>query len=288
MLIKKSLMRYWLLVFCGLIIGGGWCFCSSPGLLLVLDGPSSSGKSSVARELKKKLDSYGLHFRYESLDDFNERKWEKEQRKKKGKKPKKLREGSESYQGGYLRSIKKLADQGENVLADTVIYDEQDVNDYQSIIGTGGKTVSIMVYCPFIEIPQRVDKRNHCGIEDEERSLRQAINQIPVMFELTSFPSAGTIDSFTRYDVQKILALVDAELEEENTMRNRCGKSIKDALAILQHLKNELMPHKGDLMYVQVRMPHDVVVVNAAGGGVMSCAQRVIDVLKERNILTAY
>ena len=87
---SKNYMRrhVWITtIFSLFFVIGLWATTSISGWLIVLDGTSSSGKSSVARHLKRKLfKQVHLSFSYESLDDFNTRKEEAEAQQEEAKK----------------------------------------------------------------------------------------------------------------------------------------------------------------------------------------------------------
>ncbi len=294
---------------------GLWATSIEPGWLVILDGTSSAGKSSVARHIKTKLlDKTSLSFSYESLDDFNTRKEEAEAKQKeedeeenqeqetdlhdtpsKSSASRSLErsensdersednskshdsEDADDSQADYLQYIKDLATSGKHVIGDTVLRDDQDIKEYKEIIGNGEKIICAMVYCPAIEIPRRVEARNISGNKDEERTLYQAIAQIPDMFSMTTKQTNKTIDSITKKDVNEMLKPLKKELEDDNKKKRKEGKKEDNIPKTLQALRKELEPKKGKISYIQPKMPHDIVAINSRKNGPAVAAEKIVD-----------
>ncbi len=309
-------LRYIFSLFCSLLlITTIWAeSIQTKGRLIVLDGTSSAGKSSVARHLKQKLlKQTKTAFSYESLDDFNDRKAEQEAKEEEAKKQqtaskaersdeteRSLPEDSdnddeksasassskssddddddEDSQADYLQYIKDLSESGKNVIGDTVLRDEQDIKEYKTIIGKGDNIICAMVYCPAAEITRRVEARNLSGNKDEERTYYQAIAQIPDMFTLTSKPTDQTIDAINKQEVEAMLKPVKKELEEDNKKKRKEGKKEDNIPQTMKSLRTSLMPKKGKkYTYIQPKMKHDVVAINSRHNGPAAAAQKIAD-----------
>ncbi len=281
-----------------------------PGWLVILDGTSSAGKSSVARHLKSKLlNKTKRSFNYESLDDFNTRKEDAEKKTQASKShhstPKSMSSRSlersedtedrsdsededdeddddDDSQADYLQYIKDLATNGKNVVGDTVLRDDQDIKEYKSIIGKDDKTICALVYCPAVEVPRRVEARNLSGNKDEERTLYQAISQIPDMFAITSKATVQTIDSVTKKEVEQILKPLKKELEKDNKKKRKEGKKEDNVKKTIQVLRSELYPKKGKTAFIQPKMKHDVVAINSRQNGPAVAADKIVDCIVDR------
>jgi predicted kinase len=290
------------------------------GWLVVLDGTSSAGKSSVARYLKKKLfDETKVLFSYESLDDFNTRKEAEKEKKTKSAsttisskksmdtedtqndteessesdQPMSSESGSmatsdddddddDDSQEDYLQYIKDLADQGKNVIGDTVLRDDQDVKEYKTVVGKGKKNICALVYCPAREITRRVEARNLSGNKDEERTLYQAIAQLPDMFTITKKQTKKTIDSITKRELEAMLKPLKKELEDDNKKKRKEGKKEDNVPETLRTLRAELSPKRGDCVYLQPKMKHDVAAINSRAKGPAAAAQKIADFVIKR------
>jgi guanylate kinase len=313
---KNYMLRHvWITtIFSLFFVIGLWATTSISGWLIVLDGTSSSGKSSVARHLKRKLfKQVHLSFSYESLDDFNTRKEEAEAQQEEAKKSQSKaavshkesddadvrsdtssksessksednddEEDDDDSQADYLQYIKDLANEGKYIIADTVLRDEQDIKEYKAIIGKGKRIICAMVYCPAIEVPRRVEARNLSGDKDEKRTMYQAIAQIPDMFTITKRPTKHTIDQITKKEIEQMLNPLKKELENDNKKKRKEGKKEDNIPHLLHSLRSALAPKKGKYSYIQPKMHHDVVAINSRRDGPAVAAQKIADHVIQR------
>lgn len=310
------------------LLCGVFCLsAANTGWLIMLDGTSSAGKTSISRHLKTKLlEQANLSFCYESMDDFNDRKAAEEEKQSAELKKaqasaerdtqalsssshsrstnsdesapassdiaSKTASSSSSSKDDdddddslvdYFQFLKDLVARGKHVIADAVLRDDQDMKDYKNIIGKGDTFVFVMVYCPAIEITRRVQARNLSGNKDEERTLYQAIAQIPDMYTLTKKPTKQTIDSITKSDVEEMLKPLKEELIKDNKRKRKEGKKEDNVPHTLQVLRSSLVPYKGSKRaYLQPKMPHDLVAINSRRNGPIVAAQKITDYVLQR------
>lgn len=317
---KTSIKKFILaLVLCIVFIDSFSLYSiSNQGWLIHLDGTSSAGKTSVTRKLKKQLlNQTQMVFTYESHDDFLGRKWAAEDAAKEAATPQSMTKtptstqktiqsneedddddpeasqykssssaNSDDYDDGsikeYLIYIKNLIKSGKNIISDTVLMDEEDWDDYETVIGRDPKTVCALVYCPAKEIVARVQARNRSGDEGNERTIYQAIAQIPDMFTITNKQTDQTIDKFTKEDIDHMLQPLKNELEKDNKKRIKKGKKPENIKKTIRNLRAKLSPKRGKISYIQPKKPHDVVVVNSLKNGPGCAAQGITDAVLQR------
>lgn len=129
------------------------------GKIVLMNGVSSSGKSTVAKELAKILPDY-FHV---SIDDYDY-----------------LIEKMEDREKGKLipietdilfhRQLRILSDFGVNLIVDTVIANEMVLEDFQKTF-IGYPVIFVAVHCP-IDILNRREK------ERRDRNIGQAVQQL--------------------------------------------------------------------------------------------------------------
>ena len=213
------------------------------GKIIFLDGTSSSGKSTISKELQKELNC-----EYLFIDDFlfnQTAKWLEEQIfLKEGKRVKLPRNNTDEIRKFYdsmpnkdqyiisvevfKKSIKKASEimakktkklllQGKIVICDVVFapgyLEKQDfVKDLRNF-----KNFMVLVYCPFKTLAQRVEKRNEevkNGKAGEIRSLVMALEQFGMKYKRKEKSNENAIDKLTKeyFDLSIDLAKKDLEI----------------------------------------------------------------------------
>lgn len=129
------------------------------GIIIVLNGVSSSGKTTLARELTKWLPDF---FRAE-LDEFDQ--WvEKVEERKNGRL---IPVATERL---FHRSVVMLSEEGVNIIADTVLHDTEILQDFYRIL-EGYPVLFVGVNCPADELSRREAARG-------DRRIGQAVEQL--------------------------------------------------------------------------------------------------------------
>ena len=170
-----------------------------PGMIVLLNGTSAAGKSSLVRELQKQSDNA---FFVISFDDFIS-KYEKEVCTQLD-----VVERDDAF-FQYIKDSSKVYDK---VLVDTVDH-ETVFEKYDNFLGQG--LIKILVYCPLLDLIKRVKKRNHQPeYENEHLKLFLAFTQFLSLYKNQSGSDGLVIDKIRAADIKNILHEIKKELDE--------------------------------------------------------------------------
>lgn len=154
------------------------------GTIIILNGVSSAGKTSLSRSLQKKLPEPYFWLANDSFCDMvPEAFWEADQ-------------PEAEYQALSLlgKTVKLFSDQGKNVVVDTVMITEQKHDLFQEYVHLlrGYPVCFVHVTCPLDELQRREKERG-------DRSIGQAEGQLPMLnpqdtYDLTVDTHKASID----------------------------------------------------------------------------------------------
>jgi chloramphenicol 3-O phosphotransferase len=135
------------------------------GKIIFLNGVSSSGKTTLSKELVKKLPDY-FHF---SVDDFDCIIEKMEDREREHLIP----VPTEYF---YHRTINMFSDKGVNLILDHILHDEFTTKDCLEVL-RGYPVLFVGVHCPLKELERREAARG-------DRRLGQARSQLQFVHQL--------------------------------------------------------------------------------------------------------
>jgi tRNA uridine 5-carbamoylmethylation protein Kti12 len=151
--------------------------------IILLNGTSSSGKTSIIKELQ------AMYGDYQTLDiDTFQAQYEVDHPIKNAKE-----EYMREMMTAFFSTAHQLALDGKNVFVDTVQFDEH-YDHYCSILNNK-KTLKILVYCPLDVMVDHVEKRNKSNDKQERRTLSQALPQFKDIYKLQEFKDEIVVDT---------------------------------------------------------------------------------------------
>jgi chloramphenicol 3-O phosphotransferase len=137
----------------------------TPGRIIFLNGTSSSGKSSIARELLEVLDDGVYHLL--AVDAFNSMRTRRELR------PEELDAALRRTRAGFHRSIAGMAAAGNDVVVDHVLSEPWRLADCLALLPPE-QVLFVGVHCPLDELNRRELARG-------DRPVGAAAKQLPVV-----------------------------------------------------------------------------------------------------------
>ena len=148
-----------------------------PGKIILINGASSSGKSTLARELQQTLQMPFWHFSFDHLRDSNALPMAR------------IRSGDIDWStmrptvfDGFHRCLPVLAEAGNNLIVDHIIENEMWMSDLVKLL-TGLDVFFVGVHCPLPELERR-------ELERGDRRVGEARQDYQV------------IHSFAEYDLE--------------------------------------------------------------------------------------
>ena len=148
-----------------------------PGKIILINGASSSGKSTLARQLQQTLPIPFWHFSFDHLRDSNALPMAR------------IRSGEIDWSAmrpavfdGFHRCLPVLAEAGNNLIVEHIIENEMWMSDLVKLL-TGLDVFFVGVHCPLPELDRRERERGNRRV-GEARTDYQAVH------------------SFTEYDLE--------------------------------------------------------------------------------------
>lgn len=176
------------------------------GIIVIINGTSSSGKSGISKHLMTKLDSIWIRQAADDIPDEDLEIYEDHPDK----------EIDEPINGVMVSRIINLASAGFNVVCDTVLEDPKDIHQFLEELHDF-KCLTVLVYCPFHRLPERVILRNSIAkspeateeqIDDGDRTVHQALVQFGSIYISSTSPkqrsSQALVDILSKSSVTEI------------------------------------------------------------------------------------
>jgi chloramphenicol 3-O-phosphotransferase len=239
----------------------------STGNIIVLNGTSSSGKSSIAKVFTKEN-----NYVYDAFDNHADKvlaKWIAQKR-------------ATSWQSNpqaltyetrleVLADAQELAAAGNNVLID-MLFDQ--ASDYQLIVNKLKRfnPKFVLVYCPFQVLAERVEARNASGIKSEQRNLSQALSRFGKIYK--SAPSG--IDELSRADFNAAVKLAKRDFKDPKKYQEFVVE-LKQNLGFANHTVQTVK--------IAPRLHYDLI-VNTGKNSPQKCAAQIASYLKARAVNT--
>ncbi|MEM8857042.1 MAG: AAA family ATPase [Chloroflexota bacterium] len=146
--------------------------------IILINGPSSAGKSTLARALREALDQPFLHFSFDVFIDNEVIPL------------KKIRAGGVDWKAmrpqvfdGYHHCLKSLADAGNNLIVDHIIEQKAWLDDLVGLLSEHD-VFFVGVYCSVEELERRERARGDRRIGEARRDLETVHTFAPYDFEL--------------------------------------------------------------------------------------------------------
>jgi chloramphenicol 3-O-phosphotransferase len=275
-----------------------------PGTVILLNGTSSAGKSTMLRELPKVLegswktvegddfvlliiqklidhlnDKFGIETTYDELNDTCGKLMEE------GKITQQwIDDFARQYDVNDLM-FKKIHEHircGHNVVLDTVICepieedsDEYDFNGYFNELGLYN-VAFILVYCPFTTLVERVRMRNESGVAKERREYGVPIQFFRAMYKAAQPGDTPILDTLTRVEVRRLL---------ETYVRSEC-ETEKESNEFLSTVLKNLSLDRNESIRVTPRLKYDFI-VNTGTHSSEECARQINEFLHSGRPFTA-
>ena len=140
-----------------------------PGKIILINGASSSGKSTLARQLQQALPIPFWHFSFDHLRDSNALPMAR------------IRSGEMDWSAmrpavfaGFHRCLPVLAEAGNNLIVDHIIENEMWMSDLVTLLG-GLDVFFVGLHCPLPELERRERERGNRRV-GEARTDFQAVH----------------------------------------------------------------------------------------------------------------
>ena len=183
-----------------------------PGIVVILNGTSSSGKTSIIKELIKidptlKVESFdefwGSYTKTHSTKELDElakiaRTNEKANQKLNQLAEVYIRKAFDSFYAQIAGEARK----NKNVVLDTVI---EDIKEFDKMLQALRpiKSVSVLLYCPLDVTLARLKQRNLAGVDP--RDFRQPTSQYKLLYKPQESPAEQIVDTISSAEIKQLL-----------------------------------------------------------------------------------
>jgi chloramphenicol 3-O-phosphotransferase len=272
------------------------------GTVILLNGTSSAGKSSIAQELQKTLD-YSCEFvgidknvnepalntiieyvqqktkepvTKENIDDIAE-KLVKDGTTTQEDLDNFYGQASNKLFNGMIQKIKDFTQNGKNVIFDTIIGDDSEQEIVRAFEQFRGENVLfLLVYCPFQELAKRIAARNS-GDKLEQRDFSIVWRQFGGLYKAAQPSDAPILETLSKNTVTDLVQLhARSEFEEE-----------KEFNEFLSELLENLSLNNHEIVRITSSYKYDLIVNNATQSPA-ECAQQIRDFMQQGNAYTAF
>lgn len=224
------------------------------GLLILIDGTSSAGKTSICNVLKPKLLDSVEHV---TMDEFINQVFE--QFKKNQFHESDLLDKCNYQVSLMYNHIKNLTNQDKTVICETTITCLEDCkgaskwfNILKNITG-----FLILIYCPFGVLVERVKARNKKALAENNpentRLINVVLNQFSVMFKANENNKEPIIDCLNKEDCEFAFNLLRDEFTGDNKKLENFKIEIYKKLNLLDNSK----------IYISPRFAYDYIIDTA-------------------------
>lgn len=240
------------------------------GRVIVFDGASSAGKSSVIRQLMPMLDS---SYQYIAVDDFVTQVFIEQQ---KLKLPEKEFLDRVNQQSDLMyKKIKTLVAVGKNVILDTVLSGlegEKSVREQLEKL-KGLPVTMVLVHCPLPVLVERIKQRNEKAAREnkpqDERSIGTALNQFGHIYRPKASDTEASLGTVLCKDVEYACEVAKKEW----------GKSVEQFEQFKTWLLSQLGLKDKETVTLTTRLKYDCI-VDTSKKSPEACAQLI-----ERSIM---
>lgn len=138
-----------------------------PGMIILLNGPSSAGKSTLARHLQQKLSIPFWHLSFDHFRDSNAMPMAR------------IQSGEFDWSAmrpavfdGFHHCLPVLAEAGNNLIVDHMIENEMWMSDLFRLLG-GFDVFFVGVHCPLSELERRERERGNRRLGEAQMDFRK-------------------------------------------------------------------------------------------------------------------
>jgi len=247
---------------------------SHTGQVIVFDGASSAGKSSIIKNLMPMLDST---YEYIAVDDFVSAVFLEQQ---KLNLPEKEFLNRVNQQTDIMYDkIKLLISHGKNVILDTVLSGlegEKSIKEQLDKLKIFS-TIKILVHCPLPVLPDRIKQRNErARIEnklEDERSIGTAINQFGHIYKKITNAKEPSLCTISRKDIELACETCKREFAKNLSRFDQCKEWLFSGLGTQD--ENEVM--------LTTRLKYDCV-VDTSKNTPEECANKIRTILCRKTV----
>lgn len=206
-----------------------FCFCFSlhahKQVILILNGASSSGKTSIAHELMRRLigevqNEQDQIFVLLKADAFEENDADAVQDD---------HGHFVTTQMSFLQEIKKQVLVGNSVVVDG-IFTEQEQKLLHSMLDEYAYVHIIAVYCSPRDLVDHVQQRNLLRVPSEQRSVYQAVCDLPELWRICISPTKNVVDAIDELSFGDLAFIVDNVRQELFTEISRESSSTESGV----------------------------------------------------------
>lgn len=237
------------------------------GKLIVVDGTSSAGKTTIVNYVKPLL---GDACMYIAVDDFINEVF-LEQYVAPVSKEKFIKRIFHQYDKMY-DYVRTIVSCGKSVVLDTVLVGLEGLDSeiYSLNKLRGLPTLFVLVYCPLPVLVARIKKRNHDAVSQkrpqDKRPLFLAVKQISEIFCASNIKS---IDTLSRHDV----------LEACNEARRELGNNEAEFVAFKKYVLSHLSLDTKKSIFIAPRLHYNYI-LNSEESSPTENAHKLYEIVK--------
>ena len=166
------------------------------GKIIIINGASSAGKTTLARQLQQTLRAPFWHISFDHLRDSYALPWSRILNRELN-----WREMRPAVFDGFHRCLPVLARAGNNLIVDHIIETEAWLSDLLSLL-SGFDVFTVGVHCPLLELERRERERGDRGPGEAKADFQIVHSFIEYDFEVDSRQpneanAAAVIDAWT-------------------------------------------------------------------------------------------
>lgn len=261
--------------------------------IIFLNGTTSSGKSSIAKKLKKLLKNKEYDIEIITIDEYviskimwlvggsycNPFKWG--QSYDELITSEKMRSIINESQKDLCNATTSAYHKGKIVIVDTVMIEQEHIQSYTESF----KDLNIswiLVYCPLNKLVDRIIQRNKSSDEKNQRSMVDTLNQFSLMY------NQNTPHQIDKLGYEKFLTTCDkaqrAHTESQDTITDRVKSIQNAACAFSFNTVQETMKINFGLINNQETTIGPVeqynLIVNTDNNDISTCASMIMEQLK--------
>lgn len=262
------------------------------GNIVLLNGTSSSGKSTLLDELSKFFADYKAlkvddQFPARLKSKAREFGWSEEfginawvflhnyMTKKTGEYyfDTELREKIFTDSSSFYQMVQDLAIKGQNVIIDTVLEHQKEYSDFTEFF-KNFKVIKILVYCPLDILLHRVELRNKSGIPREMRTAFQSFEQFPAIYKIKEKSDEQVVDQLNSSVIKKSLEDSIQDLINDNISEHYLPKLKEFKLKFIEQFKL----YKQDSIELVVKHKYDLI-INSGIHSTQELVRKVSEIL---------
>lgn len=238
-----------------------------PGIIILLNGTSSAGKTTIARALHTMYDT----FKVASIDTYTRGhqcgSWK-------------------TKCNGFYKEVKEKALSGHNVIVDTVLY-HNNYEAYDALLKNDAghhaddkqtqpiQLIKILVYCPLEALFTHVQQRNNSGNSLEKRTMHKACIAFLTLYTIKNSTHNNIIDTIDSAATQTALQ------STLKTIHRASHKHLKRQHRMNRKIIRRFHLEASDKIALAPKHPWDLI-VNSATNTPEEIAQQIANFIESR------